>query len=149
MFKKIRDWLFPFAAEIERRVDSFEHPKLGCLRLNNDVGLWETVVVRDGLRITIGIDGDRRPDRQLIDNALLLLNEFPLFKKELDAFLRRESERLAAYYKEEVSGLVIESISLWRRRPGHAMISFMEGKEFRAWRCEYENGEFTDLGFDN
>jgi hypothetical protein len=149
MFEKLkRFWQGdppPVAATIE---DS----DLGTLSWSKDDEAWVASPSQHGVSFTLQISGTPEPDAALLRHAKDIVARKEEFVDKVRRVLSTEGASVPYLrgYKDEIEGLVIESVSLsWPERPDDGMIFFDGGREYRSWRCDYVGGVPRGLGFDS
>jgi len=132
---------------VKRVVDD----KLGPIVFDEDVGAWTAAVTIDGEPLEFNIGGDTTPNPVLVAHARAIAASADAFRSKVRELLVAESKRVGdGRASEEILALEIENVCLWESGPPvTGMIYFLGGDDDRVWRCDYEDGEPKDLGFDS
>jgi len=88
---------------------------------------------------------------QYLAHARAIAASADAFRSKVRELLVAESKRVGdGRASEEILALEIENVCLWESGPPvTGMIYFLGGDDDRVWRCDYEDGEPKDLGFDS
>lgn len=133
----------------EERVLRQEHVQLGVLEFDPDEGVWVATLTRDNRPIRVRVGGEREPDRQLVDRAVHLFEDFEAFKSQIVEFLRLEGAA-RPHLADALRVLTIGEVCLfWPDRPGDAMVFFAAPDSCRIWHCDYLGGQPSGLSFDS
>ena len=127
-------------------------PLLGELRLVNDASWWESTIVTVGQPITFQIGGKETPNAVSLSQAHDIIENFEQFQHDVHEFLQQQAVSVShlRFWTNEISRLKIETVSLfWPKQPENGMICFHGPDEYRLWRCDYVDGKFAGLAFDD
>ncbi len=130
------------------RSEQVDHPVLGTLRFDPEVGAWRTIVATSGGSVGFLVAGDDVPDAGLLEHAADIATKAAPFFEHVRSFLLAEAAQQR--WADEIKALSLEEVCLfWPKRPDNGMLYFNGPDKNRVWRSGYRDRRAVGLGFDS
>jgi hypothetical protein len=129
-----------------------EDPRLGTLTRDARARCWSATVMCRAVPVEVIVDGDEEPSPALLARARNLVADFETLSERVGDYLAAEARELAESEPElsaEITSLQMSAIVLRSEHPDRVQIDFEGPDEIRFWRCDYENGQLSELWFDS
>jgi len=129
-----------------------EDPRLGTLTRDARARCWSATVMYRAVPVEVIVDGDEEPSPALLARARDHVADFETLSERVGDYLAAEARELAESEPElsaEITSLQMSAIVLRSEHPDRAQIDFEGPDEIRFWRCDYENGQLSELWFDS
>ena len=144
----------PLGTVLKRARGHVRHdPLLGTLVRAPALHCWETTLVFGDHTVNVLIQGDEEPSPILLESARRVLADLEGLGRGLREHIVRQAHVEAAADPELAAELAAQRLSSIRWSsaddPGRAEIGLDGPDDGRFWYCEYVDGEFGPLDFDN
>ncbi|HNW42368.1 MAG TPA: hypothetical protein PKN08_10750, partial [Opitutaceae bacterium] len=125
-------------------------PVLGDLRRwENDPTMWEAIILSDGGRLSVVIDGEGFPDPVLLQRAYDLARNLPEFLQQMpeSVLAAAKVEPWMAQFINEIRTLKPQEIIFYGpAEPESTEVYFESPHDMRCWRASVRNLRIESLG---
>lgn len=143
-------WLSKLFSKGEEPVANFTDPALGFMKWSEDDEAWSGEC--NGIKYLLSFERiSSVPVKELIDYAVGFLSDPTWVLASLEQAKQEAIEEFDdGNYEEEIKSLMIDEVHFYLYKNRRRIIAGLDGgRDFRAWKIEYEEKTCEGIGFDS